>query len=471
MKNPGSTGPQRPAGPPHAHEGRDWLIRGAHVLSMDPAVGEWESADVLVREGRIAAVGPGLLAKGVPEIDGRATVALPGFVDAHWHLWNSSLRGLVQGDDAERGYFSVTLRLGPLYRPQDSYCAVRLGAMEGLASGITTVHDWSHNTLSPAHAAAEVQALADLGVRARFSYGWGQGHALDHPMDLAGLSAFAKAHPAGGLIGLGAALRTPVANPRGAVSVDALAREFEVVRGLGLPITMHARPTIVPVLHQHGLLGPDLQLIHPQGFTEEDIALLAGQGCSVSCSPLIEVHYAQAMRGVIQFQELEQAGVRQSLSVDSSSASANADFFNCMRVLLFSHKQRFGARVPLTPRRLLQLATLDGARDLGLDAVTGSLTPGKQADIQLVRLDALNMVPVSDPAHALVYSAQPANVDTVMVDGRLQLHAGRFVRHDPARAMQEAVDSARALAARAGMDTRLRQPPSEISTPTQGAKR
>lgn len=439
-----------------AKASRSWCVRGAHVLSMDPQVGEWECADILVQDRRIAQIGPNLAADGVPQIDGRGCVALPGFVDAHWHLWNSGLRGLVLGDDREQGYFPVTMRLGPLYRPHNSYCSVRMGVLEGLTSGITTVHDWSHNILSPEHAAAEVRALQELGVRARFSYGWGQGDALDRPMDLEGLGEFVKAYPPDGLIHLGTALRTPVANPRGAVNVEVLAHEFQFVRALGLPVTMHARPGIVPVLAQQGLLGPDLQLIHPQGFTSEDVDLLASHGCSVSCSPLIEMHYAQATRGVIQFHELEQAGVRQSLSVDSSSASANADFFNCMRMLLFAHKQRFGAQVPLSPRRLLQLATIDGARDLGLDTVTGSLTPGKQADILLVRLDAPNMVPISDPAHALVYSAHPGNVDSVMVDGRLLIGAGQFLNHDTTQIMAEAIESAHDLATRAGFKTRLK---------------
>lgn len=76
---------------------------------------------------------------------------------------------------------------------------------------------------------------------------------------------------------------------------------------------------------------------------------------------MIEMHYAQAARGVIQFAELQEAGLQQSLSIDSSAASANADFFNVMRALMWSHKQRFGARVPLSPRRVLELATIDGA--------------------------------------------------------------------------------------------------------------
>lgn len=429
----------------------EYLVRGGHLLTMDPALGELPVGDIHVRDGRILAIGPELPSGTAQQIDGRGMIVLPGFVDTHWHLWNSALRALVRGDDAQQGYFPVTLRLGPLFTPEDSYSAVRLGLLEGLASGITTVHNWSHNTRSAAHADAELRAMREMGVRGRFSYGWGQERALDNPMDLDDL---ARLRDQGlgddGLLSLGAAVRTPVSNPRGAVPIEVVKAELAGIRRLGLPITMHARPGLVSVLDQHGLLGEDLQLVHPQGLSHAECCLLADKGTTMSCSPVIEMHYAQATRGEIQFQELREARVQQSLSVDSSAASANADFFSCMRALLWSHKQRFGSRVPLPPQRLLELATIDGARDLGLAEQTGSLTPGKRADLILVRSTDPNMAPVLDPAHALVYSAQPANVDTVMVDGRLLIRQGRFLAHDSAAIVTAATVSTQALSARDG---------------------
>jgi cytosine/adenosine deaminase-related metal-dependent hydrolase len=294
--------------------------------------------------------------------------------------------------------------------------------------------------------------MAESGQRGRFAYGWGQDLPLDRCMDLDDLARVQRAAlPPAGLLTLGAAVRTPLANPRGAAPIEVVREECAAARALGLPITMHARPGIVAALDAHGLLGPDLQLVHPQGISPAERLRMAETGTTMSCSPTIEMLYAQATRGEIQFQELEDAGVRQSLSVDSSGASACADFFASMRALLWSHKQRFGARVPLSARRLLRLATLDGARDLGLAAVTGSLTPGKRADLQLVRITDLNIAPVVDPAHALVYSGQPANVDTVLVDGRVLLRNGRLTQVDAAQAVRDAAASMRALAARAGI--------------------
>lgn len=426
---------------------KTYLIRHAHILTIDPALGDFPFGDILVRDGVIAKVAASIEAPDAEVIDGRGMIAMPGFIDTHWHLWNASLRGLVRADDPESGYFPVTLKLGPHCSPEDARRSVRLGVAEALASGITTVHDWSHNIRTPHHADAEVNALRSTGIRAHFSYGWGQDLPLADPMNLEDLGRVQRSWPDDeGLLTLGAALRTPVANPRGIVPVDVLRREVDAVRSLGLHMTMHARPGVVSVLDSHAMLGPDLQLVHPQGISASEIERLAQNGTRFSCSPVIEMHYAQAARGEIQFHELEEAGIRQSLSIDSSAASANADFFACMRALLWSHKQRFGASKPLPPKRLLELATLDGARDLGIDDTTGSITPGKRADIILVRTGDINMAPVVDPYFSLVYSAQPSNVDTVMVDGRVIRQKNEFTTLDVEEIVREATQSVTNLA-------------------------
>ncbi|MES2283171.1 MAG: amidohydrolase family protein [Pseudomonadota bacterium] len=431
--------------------GAEFVIRGGHVLTMDASLGNMDDTDVHVRDGRILAIGKTLHAPHVMEIQGRGMLVMPGFVDTHWHLWNSSLRALVRGDDARMGYFPITLKYGPLFTPEDSYRSVRMGLTEGLASGITTVNNWSHNTRSPEHADAELRAMRDTGVRGRFSYGWGQDLALDKTMDIDGLARTQReVLAANDLITLGAAVRTPLANPRGAVPIEVVIAEYEAIRGLGLPITMHARPGIVSVLAPHGLLGPDVQLVHPQGVSPEERKTLAASRSTMSCSPVIELLYAQATRGEIQYQELLEHGVQMSLSVDSSAASANADFFNCMRALLWSHKQRFGSTVPLPAQQLLELATIEGARDLGIADQVGSLTPDKRADIIMVRATDPNIGPVMDPAFSLVYAAQPSNIDTVIVDGKVLRRKGQFVGLDSEQVMWDATESVRGLAARSG---------------------
>src|SRR5262249_53951233 len=148
--------------------------------------------------------------------------------------------------------------------------------------------------------------------------------------------------------------------------------------------------------------------------------------------------------GVIQLGELLEAGVKVSLSTDHV-ASTSCDPFSSMRILFALHSHRIGARVPLTLKRLLQLATLDGAVDLGIAERTGSLTPGKRADLVLVRTSDTNMAPAGDPYEAIVSFAMPANVDTVMVDGRILRRAGKFTAFDHVAIVAQARDAALAL--------------------------
>src|SRR5437763_7931237 len=144
---------------------RQFVIRNAYVLTMDPALGDFERGDVHVRNGEIVAVGVDLQAPSAEVIDGRAMIALPGLVDTHWHLWNSPYRGVV-GEDPDLDYFPVGLRLGRVAAPEDAYRGVRLGLAEALFSGITTVHNWSHNVRGPQYADAELRAHREVGLRA-----------------------------------------------------------------------------------------------------------------------------------------------------------------------------------------------------------------------------------------------------------------------------------------------------------------
>src|SRR5437588_253834 len=110
-----------------------------------------------------------------------------GLTHTHNHLWNSTCRNIVR-EGPEKGYFPTVLALGKQYTPEDTYRGVRLGCAELVYSGVTTVHDWAHNIRSPEHADADVRALIDTGIRARFSYGTYQGGpAPDETMDIADL--------------------------------------------------------------------------------------------------------------------------------------------------------------------------------------------------------------------------------------------------------------------------------------------
>jgi 5-methylthioadenosine/S-adenosylhomocysteine deaminase len=430
----------------------EFVIRGATVLTMDARVGDFVRGDVHVRDGAIVSVAGGISAPGATIIDASDMICMPGFIDTHWHLWTSALRPIIRIDDPKLGYQPVTNRLGQHYTPEDSYAAVRLGLAEGLTAGATTVHNWAHNIRTPAHADAELRAMRDMGMRGRLAYGTPQGFPDDQPMDLDGLAKTkAKWMPNDGMLTLGICSRNvgDTTNPlRGNISVETARKDWGGARALGLPITMHTSgPSPIKLMEESGLLGADLQLVHPLLTTAEERTILAKRGVSYSTSPTGESRRS-VKAGVIQLAELLEAGVKVSISIDHTSAYA-CDYFQCMRILYALHQHRIGPKPALTSKRLVQLATLDGAVDLGIADRTGSLTPGKRADMILLRTSDINMSPLSDPYEALVTFAQPRNIDTVIVDGRVLLRAGRFTALDHAEVVRQAVESATALRSRA----------------------
>ena len=430
----------------------EFVIRGAIVLTLDAKLGDLVRGDVHVRDGAIVAVAPEIAAGGATVIDARGMICLPGFIDTHWHLWTSVLRPLMRIDDAARGYFPVSNRLGRHYEPEDGYRSVRLGLAEALSAGVTTVHNWAHNVRSPAHADAELRAMRDMGLRGRFAYGPAQGMPNDEPMDLAGLAKIQREWmPNDGMLTLGICSRNVGLGQtalRGTISIDIARKDWGGARALGLPITLHTSgPSPVKVLDDAKLLGPDVQMVHPLLTTAEDRRILKERGVSYSIAPVGESR-RPAKAGVIQLAELLEAGVKVSMSTDHTG-TYNCDFFEGMRILYNLHQHRVGARVPLTSKRLVQLATLDGAIDLGIADRTGSLTPGKRADLILVRAGDINIAPVGDPYEALVSFAQPRNVDTVIVDGRILRRRGEFTALDHAEVVAQAAESAAALRARA----------------------
>jgi 5-methylthioadenosine/S-adenosylhomocysteine deaminase len=432
----------------------EFVIRGATVLTMDPNIGDFATGDVHVRDGTIVAVAPRIESTNAQIMDGRGMICMPGFVDTHWHLWTSLFRPFVRADVNEFGYFPVSNRLGVLMTPEDSYRSVMLGTAEALSAGVTTVHNWAHNVRSPDHADAELSAMRDAGVRGRFAYGPAQGMPDDQPMDFAGIARVKRDWmPGDGLLTLGICSRNVGSMSiggatRGVLTIEMTKKDWGGARELGLPITLHTSgPSPVKLLEEAGLLGPDVQLVHPLLTTPEERAILKARGVSYAMAPVGEAR-RPSNTGVIQLGEMLEAGIKVSLSTDHTT-NYNCDPFVGMRILFALHQHRVGNKIPLTVKRLVQLATLDGAIDLGIAEKTGSLTPGKQADIILVRTTDINMTPVGDPYEALVSLAQPTNVDTVIVDGRIVRQSGKFTALDHPKVVREAQEAAAALRTKA----------------------
>jgi 5-methylthioadenosine/S-adenosylhomocysteine deaminase len=354
-----------------------------------------------------------------------------------------------------RGYFYVKRAVAPHYTPDDSYAAARLGLAEALAAGSTTVCDWDHNARSPDDVDAKLRAHRHSGLRTHYAYGNPDSHPRDTPMDLedvARVQAEWLGASSDGRLTLGMAVRGPARTDRAV-----LLAEWERARALGLPLTLHlggrrgdaARYADVTAMHRDGLLGPDVQVVHAVGATDDELALLAESGTGVALSPLTEY----PTMGIPRISELLDAGIRVSLAIDTLALPGSASLLGVLGPALAIER---GRGRPFSARRMLELATIDGARALGLDHLIGTITPGKRADLVLVDRTALNLAPCGDPVGVLVACGQPANVDTVLVDGRVLKRGGALTACDPAEIGASARVALDALLDRAGRSAVVR---------------
>ena len=378
------------------------LLRGGTVIDTFPEVVVRPRTDVLIDDGRIVAVGPGLSADA-EVIDASERIVLPGFVDTHRHLWQTGLRGIAV--DANLGvYFERVLgRYGSGFRPQDVAAGNLVGALECLDAGITTVQDYSHIQRTPEHADAALDALERSGIRAVFGYG---------PSPLSG-----GAVNAGELrrimarrserIGLAVASIGPSFAPAEVVRAD-----WELADSLGLPVVVHLSsssqtPDPVAQLRDTGLSRPNTLYVHGNNLPDSELKVIAETGAAVSVTPTVE---ARMEMGPPLAGRLRAAGVDFSLGIDVVT-TAGGDMFRAMHEVLALGYQTFSAA------DVLQLATYGGARALGL-ADVGSLAIGNKADLVLLRRADLNLAGgMHDPVATVVTAAHPGNVDTVLVGG------------------------------------------------------
>ncbi|OPG09600.1 amidohydrolase [Streptomyces sp. GKU 895] len=440
------------------------LLRAGHVLSLDPDIGDLQRGDVLIEDGRIAAVRPEISADAeVLDMTGR--IVIPGFVDTHRHTWEASIRGVAPDATLDDYFVDILDTFAPLYTPEDVYAANLAGALECLNAGITTLVDWSHINNTPAHPDAAIQALTESGIRAQYAYGSANTSLADYwfeskiaiPGDDVRRIRTEYFASDTGLLTLALATRGP-----GFCVNDVVTAEWALARDLGIPITVHVamgrlagRFGMVKQLHGLGLLGPDTTYIHCCYLHEDEWRMVADSGGTVSVAPQVETQMGHGWPPVMKAIE---HGLRPSLSIDVVT-TVPGDMFTQIRAAFGAERARLNADcwqanmpVPntmLTARQMLEIATRNGAHVAGLEDRTGSLTPGKRADVVAIDATALNVAPVHDPAAAVTLSADVSNVDTVIVDGVIRKRDGRLTA-DVARARRLVEESRdRLLAAKA----------------------
>src|SRR5215467_4474995 len=480
--------------PDSGRNGRRYVIRGGAVMSMDPKVGDFVQADVLVEGKKILAVGPNVNAGNAAEIDARGRIVMPGFIDTHHHQFETALRsfladGVLIGDGSNSAagtltYFEfILLKFAPVYRPQDVYINELFGGLSQLDDGVTTVHDVSQIHHSPQHSDAAIQALFDTGRRAAFGYFESAGANIlgtnpgnQYPQDAVRIkkqwfsSSDQLVHMImGGEVYLGDA---------------STEQSWKIGRKLDLQIAAHILSPfgIRPIMdalaagqggsnHDIGI-GPDNLFIHMTGMSDTAWQRVHDVGAQVSIAFPIEMNMRHGMPPIVRMQMMStpRHPFEPSLSVDVE-CTLTADFFTQMRsamnlqrmvvnqMILDSPNGNFNLPnpldwglpenpqtvpgnfpywptppanlpAPLTTRDVLRYATMNGAKALRLDDKVGSLTPGKEADIIVLDATRINVVPLNHVPGAVVSLMDRTNVETVIVAGKIRKWKGQLLDVD-----------------------------------------
>jgi 5-methylthioadenosine/S-adenosylhomocysteine deaminase len=444
-----------------AAAGRPIVIKGGCVLTLDRAVGDFERADVLVERGKISAVAPSIDAPDAEVIDAAHMIVMPGLVDTHRHMWQGILRNVLP-DGSLDDYIAVVQKVfGAKYAPDDVYAGDYFSALGAIDSGVTCILDWSHIHNTPEHTDAAVKALGDSGVRAVFGYGnaqtadgrWWEAKGAKYPDDIARLRKqyFSSDDQ---LVTL--AMAAPSGSP------EQILPTFKAARDAGARITIHVgvgergRVGLLEKLNAEGALKSDTTYIHCCTLNDTEWKLIRDTGGTVSIASYVETLMGH---GNPPIQKAIDTGIRPSLSVDVETSVPN-DFFAQMRTVFSLQKNEVWARrlagdknPPkfLTGREVLEFATIEGARANGLERKTGTLTPGKDADIILLRTDRLNVMPMNNAVGAVVTSMGPQNVDTVLIAGKVMKRNGQLVGLDLSRLDRMASEARDRLYANAGV--------------------
>jgi len=403
------------------------LLKGGTVLTLDKSIGNFTVADVLVEGSRIAAVGPNLSADDARVIDATGHIVMPGFVNPHQHAWLGLLRGLMPNVETLNEYFeAIPFAIGRYYRPQDMHLATLLTSLSCLDAGITSILDAAHNSLTPEHTDAALEAFDVAGLRAIHMVGQPVGMAVKHwPGEVQRLKRSRDA-----VVNVGLFANTPDADQW------AVAREFgcRILSEFG---NWDGSLSLLRDLHAKGLLRSDNIFNHCVRLTDDDWRILAEAGVNVTVNPRSDSLFGLETDG-FPYQTALEYGLRPALGIDIDT-SQSGDMFGEMHAA-FAQQRTFGqkrraagdtsAPAPTHVRPILEAATIDGAHCMGLESSIGSLTPGKQADLIMIRTDGISIFPSHNAVGNVVHMANRSDVRTVMVAGRLRKHEGQLVDVD-----------------------------------------
>ena len=448
------------------------LIRNGIVVSFAGGDAAPARRDVLIEGDCIAAIDNDIPADGAEVIDASGMIVAPGLVDAHLHTWQTAIRGIA-GDWSLMEYGQrLHAGLATAYSPDDIFIATLVGALNQINCGVTTLFDWSHNNPTPEHSDRAIDALLESGIRAVF------GHGTPKPkLDAGGVPTSELLHPEDEVHRLRTerltsedALVTMAMCIRGPdlASYEACEHDIRLARKYGLISSAHLggrmpqnrkTPDGLLRLAAAGLLGPDFNSVHSNKLRDEELDAMTAVGVSFTMTPEVEM---QMGHGMPVTGRLLQRGVQPSIGIDIESGIGSEMLWAARFALQLQRgmdniRVNAGgeevARVSIPSRQALAWATIEGAKALRMAQRIGSLAPGKQADIILVRADSLNVFPAPLAEETLLYQSHSGNVDSVFIAGEPRKRGGRLVYPRLDERLGQLAESGERLLRQAGITT------------------
>ena len=443
------------------------LIRGADVLTMDPALGEQLATDVLVDNGRIVAVGKGLTANDAEVIDAQGMILMPGMIDGHRHVWEFiDLGRLVKFNPSvyATNYMLWKMSAVVAMEPEDHYIAGLVGGLQAIDSGVTSILDYAHGQDSESNALAAAQGLKDSGIAGWFAYQLGISYpfqpgdtvskkkmleeitaarSTEQQWNTAALLQKDLFHDSSALLQFALAPAMNTGDPMGE-----LKDEWARVRSTGVELlvahmhkpakpfpagVMGHRDSGIPDLHEAGVLGPDYHVSHANRLTSEELKMLRDTGGMICATTMGEFPYmTQAHRGPSVHGRARAAGVPVGIGVDVTMA-LTGDYFEHVRSSLWSHYLEEESRHIVNDYRshdTLDFATAMGAKAIRLGDKTGSVAVGKRADLILLNTDRIGFSMVGSLADRVATFANTSDIDSVWIAGQARKRHGKMLGVD-----------------------------------------
>ncbi|MDJ0789002.1 MAG: amidohydrolase family protein [Myxococcota bacterium] len=424
------------------------VIRNGFVVTGDPALGDLPDADVLIEDDVIAEIAPRLdVGEDAEVIDARRRIVMPGMIDSHRHVWQGALRSVCSDGSLVDYVTQIRMHAARFFTAEDMYAVQLHGALEALDAGVTSVTDYCHNLLTPDHAHEAIRGLRESGLRVVWNYGFNYPPQADPTFrSLQDRIAFGRELAKHEFTGRDALVTLGVAPEEApfAGSSERLAAQFGLARELDARVFWHcnsggiggANQRDVAAIAELGALGSDVTLVHMYATDEDEWPMVAEAGAAVAFTPETELQMGMMWPSTRICAEL---GIPFGIGTDITSNNS-ADLFAAMRIGLQALRCHhidgdaeargpFPLGTPISCADALAWGTRGGARALGLEDRVGSLRPGKQADVVLLRGDSLNMAgwDRSHPARSIVQQARPSDVDTVWVAGEIRKREGRLL--------------------------------------------